>query len=219
MNDNVLRSLLIDAALANAETGKEKEYSPSDRFKITLNKNLRANGLDPFYSFFAIKRRRAAAIVAAVVAALALTMSVGAVRERLVGFFVDIFDGFAVITTDKSAEYPNKIEERYAPSYIPEGFEINDKSESLFELYIEWKNNKNQYIHFEQITKNAVMHINATKVEEISIFKENDGIVWENAGLLSVYFEKNGYYFVIDVDSAVSQDEIIRIAKSLQKHN
>ena len=218
MIDNTLRSLLIDAALAEAEESEGKEYSPTDRFKLALNKALKSRGFDPFYTFFAIKRRRALAIIAAVAAALALTMSVGAIRERVVNFFIEIFDTYAVITTDKNPDYPKTIKEQYAPSYIPEGFVLNNTSEHSLIFCIEWKNNNDQYIFFKQITKNSKMNINATRVEEISIFKENDGISWKSSGLRSVSFETNGYYFVIDVDSAVSEDEIIKIAKSIEKY-
>ena len=217
MNDNVLASLLIEAALVRSENAVEKEYSPSDRFKITLNKNLRANGLDPFYSFFFIKRRRAAAIVAAVVAALVLTRSVGAIREKVVNFFVDIFDSFAVITTDKSAEYPNKIEERYAPSYIPEGYAFDKTDRDMFISESIWKNKTGGKIIFEQMVQGTNTFFNTEKrFKYINIYGENDGVLWESESMRSIYFEYNEYFFKIISNPELSEEELIKIAKSLE---
>ena len=218
MIDNTLRSLLIDAALAEAEESEGKEYSPTDRFKLALNNALKSRGFDPFYTFFAIKRRRALAIIAAVAAALALTMSVTAIRERVVNFFIEIFDTYAVITTDKTAEYPKKIEEQYAPSYIPEGFTVKNIHEDYRETYIKICNDKGDIINIKQFVKGVTAHIDAEKrVVNISLFDENDGVLWDSQGTRSIFFEYKGYFFTLSSQPELSEDELIKIARSMEK--
>ncbi len=217
MIDNTLRSLLIDAALAEAEESEGKEYSPTDRFKLALNKALKSRGFDPFYTFFAIKRRRALAIIAAVAAALALTMSVGAIRERVVNFFIEMFDTYAVITTDKNADYPKTIEEQYAPSYIPEGYEIKGINVDYSDLEIQYSNLDKSLI-FSQNVKSYHIFIDAEiHVENINVFLENDGVLWESKGARSIYFEYGCYFFQIISQPGLSEEELIKIAKSIEK--
>ncbi len=218
MIDNTLRSLLIDAALAEAEESEGKEYSPTDRFKLALNKALKSRGFDPFYTFFAIKRRRALAIIAAVAAALALTMSVTAIRERVVNFFVEMFDTYAVITTDKTVDYPKTIEERYAPSYIPDGFTEKSIIVKSRHIDVTMSNENDDEIYISQFVQGVETFIDAERrVESINVFKENDGVYWESVGLRSIYFEYNKYFFTIETRYDISEEELIKIAKSLEK--
>lgn len=218
MIDNTLRSLLIDAALAEAEESEGKEYSPTDRFKLALNKALKSRGFDPFYTFFAIKRRRALAIIAAVAAALALTMSVTAIRERVVKFFVEMFDTYAVITTDKNADYPKTIEEQYAPSYIPGGFTEKSIIVKSRHIDVTMSNENDDEIYISQFVQGVETFIDAERrVESINVFKENDGVYWESVGLRSIYFEYNKYFFTIEARYDISEEELIKIAKSLEK--
>ncbi len=219
MIDNTLRSLLIDAALAETEDSEGKEYSPTDRFKLALNKALKSRGFDPFYTFFAIKRRRALAIIAAVAAALALTMSVGAIRERVVNFFVEMFDTYAVISVDKNTGYPKTIEERYAPSYIPEGYEFYNSYIDLFESESIWKNKTGGELIFSQLVKHTVTLIDAEEhVKNVNVFGENDGVLWESHGSRSIYFEYGCYFYRIISQPGLSEDELIKMAKSIEKY-
>ena len=215
---NTLRSLLIDAALAEAEESEGKEYSPTDRFKLALNKALKSRGFDPFYTFFAIKRRKALVIIAAVAAALALTMSVTAIRERVVNFFVEMFDTYAVITTDKNTGYPEKIEKRYAPTYIPEGYKIKNTKEKYRSIYTEYYNDSGYLIDIYQYVQGSETLIDAEKrIDSLSVFDENDGVLWESQGIRSIYFEYNRYFFILSSQPELSEDELIKIARSMEK--
>ena len=216
MNDKLLRRLLIDAALEKAEEEK-REFKPSDRFKITLNKNLKANGIKPYYSFLSIKRHRALVITAAVIAAFALSMSVGAVREAVGRFFVKMYDGFAVIFTDNNAAFPETIEERFMPAYIPEGFEMSDKNETLTKIKTEWIKGTDQII-FHQYTKKVFSNVDTEhRFERIDLFGENDGLLIDINGDLSLYFERYDYYFIISTYGEISENDLIKMAKSLEK--
>ena len=216
MNDKLLRRLLIDAALEKAEED-EREFKPSDRFKITLNKNLKANGIKPYYSFLSIKRHRALVIIAAVITAFALSMSVGAVREAVGRFFVKMYDGFAVIFTDNNAAFPETIEELFIPAYIPEGFEMSDRNETSNRIKIKWSKANDEVI-FCQYTKKVVSNVDTEhRFERIDLFGENDGVLSGENGDISIYFERYGYYFTISTYGETSEKDLIKMAKSIEK--
>lgn len=216
MNDKLLRRLLIDAALEKAEEEK-REFKPSDRFKITLNKNLKANGIKPYYSFLSIKRHRALVITAAVIAAFALSMSVGAIRERVVNFFVEMFDTFAVITTYKNVDYPETIEERFIPTNIPEGFTVIESQTEKYVSKIIWRKGSNEII-FKQLTKNSITIIDTEKMfKRINVFEKSDGLLYGINGDYTIYIERFGYYFQISAYGEISENDLIKMAKSLEK--
>ncbi|MBR6922340.1 MAG: DUF4367 domain-containing protein [Clostridia bacterium] len=218
INDKLLRRLLIDAALEEAENTDYKEYVPSDKFKLTLNKSLKAQGMDPVYPFISIKRNKVLVIIAAVFSALALSMSVGAIREKVVNFFVEMFDTFAVITTNKDADYPDRIKECYAPTYIPEGFTVISTHAEYRYAYTKMCNDKGDEINIQQFVKGGTYNIDAEKhVETVSVFGVNDGILWESQGIRSLYFEYDGYFFIIYSRPEISDDELIKMAKSIEK--
>ena len=217
MNDKLLRRLLIDAALEKAEEEK-REFKPSDRFKTTLNKNIKANGIKPYYSFLSIKRHRALVITAAVIAAFALSMSVGAIRERVVSFFIEMFDTFAVITTDKNNDYPDKIEDCYAPAYIPEGYEIINVQEEYRRVSIELQNENSDTIFINQFCQGVENLIDSERrIEYVNIFGEDDGIIWESQGARGLYFEFESYFFTIISKPELDENVLVNIAKSLEK--
>ncbi len=216
MNDKLLRRLLIDAALEKAEED-EREFKPSDRFKITLNKNLKANGIKPYYSFLSIKRHRALVITAAVIAAFALSMSVGAIRERVVNFFVEMFDTFAVITTYKNVDYPETIEEQYAPTYLPEGYVACDEMLTRFDYSIRYENGNHEIV-CTQFVKNTVTNVdNERYFEKICIFDDYDGLLWGTGDEITIFFERYEYYFTISTYGEISENDLIKMAKSLEK--
>ncbi len=215
---NLIRDIFINKALEAADEDDGREFEPSDKFKVTLNKNLRANGMEPFYSFFSVKRRRVLAVIAAVVAAFALSMSVGAIRERVVSFFIEMFDTFAVITTDKNNDYPDKIEDCYSPAYIPEGFEIIETDLELFEYSITLKNKDNDTIFFFQNVQGVNKFIDTEqRVEKIKVFSDDDGVLWESQNIRSLYYEHSGYYFTIITRPELDENVLVNIAKSIEK--
>lgn len=217
IDKNLMRDLLIDAALEEAEQKGETKYSPSDRFKLTLNKNLKDHGIDPVYPFMSVKRRRAMAIIAAVVATIALSMSVSAVRERVVKFFVEMFDTFAVITSIKEPEYHDKIYEYYAPAYIPDGYTAYEEEKNNFNSKIKWKSERSE-IEYNQYIKDFVANIDIEEIfKKVDVFDMEDGLIWGKDGEISIYFESSGYCFVISVHGNINEDELIKIAKSIEK--
>ena len=214
---NLIRDIFINKALEAADEDDGREYEPSDKFKVTLNKNLRSNGMEPFYSFFSVKRRRVLAVIAAVIAAFALSMSVGAIRERVVNFFIEMFNTFAVITTDKNNDYPDKIEERFIPTNIPEGFTVIESQTEKYVSIIIWRKGSNEII-FKQLTKNSITIIDTEKMfKRINVFEESDGLLYGINGDYTAFFEHFGYYFQISIYGDISETELINIAKSIEK--
>ena len=214
----IIREAFIDAALKDAEEEDGREYNPSDKFKLTLNKNLKANGMEPVYPFFSVKRHRVLAVIAAVITAFALSMSVGAIRERVVSFFIEMFDTFAVITTDKNNDYPDKIEDCYAPAYIPEEYEIINVQEEYRRVSIELQNNNRDMIYIEQSCQGLNSFIDTEKrIEKVNVFGEYDGIIWDSQGARGLYFEFGGYFFAILSKPELDENLLINIAKSIEK--
>ncbi len=220
MNNNVsLRELLIDAELARLENGEMKKFAPSDKFKLKLNKTLKENGSKPYYGFFSVKRRRVLAVIAAVVILFSLAMSVTAVRDAALGFFVEFFEDHSVISPDKGADKkPKTLTEVYVPSYVPEGYEIDSEDRSKSHCNIYWKNQDNGYIDYMQSTFYGVFIFNTAESTEIRYLNEELTVnIYRTERSVSVFWQDGKYVYKITAFKPICEDELIKMALSLKK--
>lgn len=158
-------------------------------------------------------------ITAAIIAACIMGMSVGAVRDFLKNFFMDMFDTHTVVQSANYDEAPTSIESIYSLAF-PDGFELTYKDElyewSPFVSYHYYKDN--EYIYFNQTVKSIYdVNINTEghTLQYIDI-NGSDGYILDLDNDEFLITWDNGDY-IFDLIGNIGKDELIKLAKSVQE--
>ena len=99
----------------------------SEKFERKMDKLIRRRN-KPYFNLICTGGRRAACIAAVVIILSASSLSVEAVREAVHDFFMSIFEDHTAVSvnSDTEKDYQATIEEEYAISNLPDGFELSD---------------------------------------------------------------------------------------------
>ena len=198
-----------------AKTRKEAEFSPSpsNEFYSKLDEAAKNIGKQRKKS---ISLRRAIAVIA--VAALLIGISsvgVYAFKEKIKGFVVEFFDGFAKMTVEDTENNAVDIKD-VTITYVPDGFTKFNEIILSENMTIEWRNGdvpivlQCMAINYESIfmdTENS----NATEVivADKSVFRTEKygqlGATWTD-GLIS---------YVITCPVSVEWDEIVKMIEGI----
>ena len=172
-----------------------------------------------------IAMRVAVVIMAVVTVSFALTMSVEALRSRFVSFLMTFTPRYTELQLQEHDENGNvleggqtmKMKDIYAPSYVPEGFEIVSMDITNGDSNIVYQNGNGEQISFDSASGTSVTQIdteNADNIETIDIMG-NQGMLEEKDGLTTITWSIDDSYFV--VMSQTSKEETIKIAESVKK--
>ena len=177
----------------------------------------------PYFKLICTTGRRVACIIVAVIVVTASALSVKAVREVVFDFITQVFSDHNVITTESgtATDYPEKIEDEYYISELPEGFEETDKTQT--ETSIDVKYNKDSaYIIFTQHTKADYKVYFDNEHNVFENYTDNDGqkymIITSTRDDRTTYIWDNGQY-VFSISSNLPNNMILELCKSTKIKN
>lgn len=194
------------------------KFSPEFERKmdILMGKNNKKIRITP--------KRLLIAITAALLAIFIIAVSVSAVREAFIKFFIDIFDTHTVVEPVDYEDAPLDFTDKYEITADMSDFELVNFWESIFDLEYTYEN-EHCTIYFSQNIKESysisvntegydteTIYINGSEGVYVDMYNNNGKIViWDNGDyifdLLVSYYK--GYDF--------SKDELIDMANSVQK--
>lgn len=130
MNNN--RLVLAFAEVERREIGRLPSddkivWKPSAEFERKMAKLLKEERT-PLWQLINTRAKRAVCIVLVILAALGASMSIKAVREPVVRFFVEIYEAFARITHPQQSETPLETIYTLPRDMLPEGYELSYES-------------------------------------------------------------------------------------------
>lgn len=147
---------------------------------------------------------------------LIVTLSVDAIRTRVLNFIIESNEKYTGIRVDDEPVVDIKWKDYYYPVYLPQGFHINETYELKNQKIIRFINDEGQDIVFTQ-------SVNGTEVQ----LDTEEGIVSEvlingNAGILSEKPGKNillwhNEEYSLWLNSKIDSEVLIRIAESVIK--
>ena len=214
----LIRSALVYSLLRDDDETEEllaTAESPSADLYKKLDDDIKTMR-ERHHTSFGLKK--VIAIIAAALLIFGLAgISVSAIRERIKGFIIEHFDGYAHLSTDDT-ENQDASARNVSVNYIPEGFEQIKNEYGPFDIFVSlvWKRG-DDLIEFNSIIKNNA-----------SIFKntENTGFEGMLIGDVTVYrTEKHGNttltwtddIMVYTLDSTgIEWDEIVRIFEGIK---
>lgn len=147
----------------------------SEKFERKMDKLIRRRN-KPYFNLICTGGRRAACIVAAIIILSASSLSVEAVREVVHDFFMSIFGDHTAVSVSINTEkdYPVTIEEEYAISNLPDGFELSDynrDSGTIFAAYFYG----DKYIFFEQFVHDSYLVNFDNEHSELEYYTDESG--------------------------------------------
>ena len=145
-------------------------------------------------------------------------MSVTAIRESILDFFISSGNNVDVIEYNKDASeaYPEKLEVKYGLGYLPEGYKLGDTTsdDTMYEEYYAMGGN---YIDFQQFTKGAYASASDSEFSAARkySYNGNDYIIRESDDMTMLVWEKDGYVF--ELTGFESRSEMLKSAESVKQ--
>ncbi|MCH5325512.1 MAG: DUF4367 domain-containing protein [Eubacterium sp.] len=197
--------------------GAETLHIFSEEFELKMQK-LIAKERKFYFPLIKTRRRKilTAAVITAIIAAT-MVMSIGALREPVIGFFTNMFSTHAEVLPFDTVGAPETIEDIYEIAYIPDGFELAKRTESL--TYIsEYYEKADGHIVFNQEIKSKYKeNVNTEGYDMLPIeVNENNGFIIDMDGYFYIVWDNGDYIFSLETGSVV-KNTLIEMAKSVQK--
>ncbi|MBQ9709669.1 MAG: DUF4367 domain-containing protein, partial [Clostridia bacterium] len=203
--------------LNNLNIPKE-DFEFSERYKKNMEKLL-AKQRKPYFRYFNTAGKRAVACILVVVMLFASSMTIEAVREPVVEFFVNVYEKFVEIFfgDDEIENSPDAIEEIYTLGYVPEGYEFVSR-EIVGDIYVQTMFKKeNLTITLTQYTmQNKILMDNEEADFEILSEHNIKVAVINKSNSKILFWNTNKYAFRLTVSPIFSEDECIKLIEHIE---
>lgn len=220
INENNYRKA-IDAALTpeynkmlNSPT-EEHIFSP--KFEKQMNKLIKRRK-KPYYKMINTVGKRVAVIIGFfVIVSFSTIMSVDALREAFKNFFVSIFEKFSIVRSSDESSSPDSIEAIYTITSGLDKYTISYQEQDEISNNTVYEDEDGHTIDFCQYVKSAydtMINTENTVIESIDINGKEAMIYRDNHNYIIIWDIGD---YIITINSNIGKDELISIAKSVQK--
>ncbi len=221
MNEDNYRKA-IDAALTpeynNMLISPEEPHTFSPKFEKRMNKLIRRRK-KPYYKIINTAGKRVAVIVGFfVIISFSTIMSVDALREAFKNFFVSIFEKFSIVRSSDESSSPDSIEAIYTITSGLGKYTISYQEQDEISNNTVYEDEDGHTIDFCQYVKSAydtMINTENTVIESIDINGKEAMIYRDNHNYHIIIWDIGDY--IITINSNIGKDELISIAKSVQK--
>ncbi len=148
---------------------------------------------------------------------LAVTMSVDAYRSKIFQTVQAFLDDSVKHTYDTGEEEQGFVP--HEPTYIPEGYVEIRRLESGTFFSIEYENEKEEYIHWDQsMVSQGTWNALDSEYSDQTLIKMDEGflvIYYYDTDFIRAYYETEQYVYVLTVDN-LEENEIYQIFESIK---
>ena len=162
-----------------------------------------------------VARKRWIAILAAVIMAFSMALSVSAVRQSIFKFVSQIYEKYTQIlfSQTSSSQTSSLIFEAYIPSYIPDGFQLVHQEKDDM-VMLEYEKGKDFVSYDQELIENVSARINTegVKIEDIKL----NGLsakYYSNKGIQNLIWYDSHYMYA--VSSTLDRKTVFHIAESV----
>lgn len=219
MPNEIFKRAIFDALTPEYDNAVPEmdNHNFSSEFEQKMSRLIKRRN-KPYFMFINTLGKRVACIIIGIFIASSLTiMSVEALRNAFVDFFMNIFEKYSIVKSIDTDESPQTIEDIYEITY--------DLSDYSYDLWVcddscrltEYTNGE-IYINFEQYTKNEYdMHLNTENADiERMMINNHEAIYYVDNHNYNHIIWDNGDY-IISLNSNIVLNVLIDIANSVQK--
>lgn len=218
-NEMLIKALEIYEDKRLSGYNLNESFTPSKNFEKKMKRLIKSQ-TNLYYRTTCTKTGKTVAVLVAAFVLLMSAMSVTAVRETILNFFIhqngskNSVEMIEYNSKDASS-YPKKIEKVYSLSYVPKGYKLSEKTSdenNAGEIYIY----EDDYLDFEQFTKEDYSsasdgEFSAPKSES---FNGRDYIIRTDDDMTMLIWEKDGYVF--ELVGFLEKGEMFKIADSVK---
>lgn len=211
-----------DEISGNVEDIKLVEVPKSlDKWFMQFNDDLKSKETKNKYKnkFKSIVSKVAIIFLILFISIATLTVTVDAFRVRLFNTIIKNTEKYLDIQVNEESQ-TNNIEQNidgfYELEYIPNGFELNYVEDLGDTKIVNYINNKNEEILFNQSPNGTNFQLDSEEAEikEVDIM-DNEGIILKKEGRVTLFWNNEDYSFYLL--STIDEKELISMAKSLIK--
>lgn len=213
---------VLKIALLNVEREELKllDSLPNESYEFSDQHNARMKKLVYKYDNFkkAMTKKLSVILVAAILA-IALIMSISAIRIPVVNFFVEIYESFISIFVDKDDNGAEKIQEIYMPQYIPKQYKQSNSFSDDYSIQTTWKNEvDNSEIHISQMVLNVSQSFIDFEKADYTEYTINDQKIYymiKNNFIMVVWCDEQNL-FTLSCPETIGLEEIEKIICSME---
>ena len=224
MNESNYKRAIFDALTPEYEDMLSQvgnEHIFSKRFEKRMD-NLVKRRSKPYYMMINTAAKRVACMVGIIlIASFTTVMSVASFREAFKSFIVNTFEKFSIVRSNDNDNSicPETVDNLYCISneYLTD-YSIVYTEKTTISYSIDYENSNGAFIGFNQYTKKHFdIGINTEDVQTTTIdLNQHEAIFYTDNHNYNHILWDNGDY-IIFISSNISKDELINIAKSVQK--
>lgn len=216
----------------NERLRKDAYYLPSEKTSRTFIKKLHRrimlrNFSRIFTRLIPIAYLRNAFITLLLIAALLIgTWNVETIRNHMLHMFIQFHQKYTEVRFEQaSPSLENHYllinwKSTYAPTQVPEGFQIVGVKDLQTMKVIEYENNANESILFQQNSGNMVMNVDTEHADQVEFrsIQGNQGLVIKKNNTLSLELYTENYQFLL-IGPFKIYNELIDMAESVTLFN
>lgn len=194
-----------------------EEVIPSSRYQKRMERLIKSQNKS-YWKYVNTVGKRVAVLAVVLMLTFALSMSVSAVREPIVEFFVNVYEKFVEFFYDEDdvARAPNTIETVYTLGYVPEGYEMEECIITDLGIRIIWMNDTGDQIVFLQSVLDGWSQMDYDD-SNCEMFYMKDIVVafLEKGNIQYYYWNTQNYRFVLHLPSDIPYDIVNLIIESV----
>lgn len=220
-NDNLREAFDLYVRRQDALLPTEEELSSvtlSPEFHARMAKLLARRKRGYYHMFGTWGRRVASILIALLIATTTVTVSVKALREKVIEFFTEVFDTHTVVTfVDDTPDVPDKIAlEPRKPSYIPDGYVVETEEYLNASYRVAYINDNSDRIVYRQRWKDSSEIILDTEnVQPCEITVGSCHVIaYISKGTTFITFADEEYVYTLS--GVLSVETLIKISESIK---
>ena len=162
--------------------------------------------------------KRIAMIAVVIALAFGLSMSVSAVREPVVKFFVHIYERFVEFFYDDDVvtKAPSTIETVYTLGYVPEGYELESCEIGKTMVVFIWTNSAGEQVVFSQKVLTANDLIDYENADYEIVYSKGTKILFvRKNNKKSYYWNSEEYFFTLILPIEIPEEGIAKSIESI----
>ncbi|AFV01536.1 hypothetical protein UNSWDHB_393 [Dehalobacter sp. UNSWDHB] len=174
---------------------------------------------------FRILNRSAVAMLIVIILLFTTVASVQAIRVKVLNFFMDIQPKYTSYQVNESGNGSGNggavvnWTKAYVPTYIPEGYKVNNSSNSETFKKIVFRNQQDMVILYTELNEGSIVQ---SDTENASVFKEisingHKGTLTVKNSTVTIVWEIKGRIFT--VSASTDQDTALKIAEGVKYIN
>ena len=173
-------------------------------------------------SWYRYSSRVAVFILLFSIAVVTMTLSVEAIRVRVLNFFIEVNDRYSQVQLKDmdeisyQANIPSDWEDFYLPEYLPNSYAISDTKIFGDSKIVFYQNPEGSEIQFSQSPYSDSFQVDTEegKTEDIKI-QGHQGLLVDKDGMLTLlWFDQDSTFFIL---GRIDKNDIIKMAESTKK--